>query len=233
MAERKPERLRAEPGRPDPMLELRSRPWATCRSGSRRLKRLFQEDHNDLLDRLRTKRGKGALDDNLVPHARTVQPLPGRALTRHSARRFPRAERRPEEAGSADAVKAVSNLVARQVVNPLRSEVSKAVQAGLEAQDTPTAIAERASDVFRVWKGVRTEMLGVGMVYAAFNQGLVDGWSRNPEQEGVGGPEEDECPNDMCAKNVAAGPVALKSTFPSGHLTPPAHGGCTCTLKSV
>jgi hypothetical protein len=120
------------------------------------------------------------------------------------------------------------------VVNPLRAEVSRAVQGGLEAQDTATAIAERASDVFRVWKGVRTELLGVGMVYAAFNQGLVDGWSRNPRtQKHWVLSEEDECPNDVCAKNVAVGPVALKSTFPSGHLTPPAHGGCTCTLKSV
>jgi hypothetical protein len=200
---------------------------------ARRLKRLLQEDHNDLLDRLRTRRGKGTLDDNLVPLPQQFDRFRS-GLSESLAKAFVEGRKAAGGSSSADPSKAVSNLLARQVVNPLRAELSAAVQGGLEAQDTPTAIAERASDVFRVWKGVRTELLGEGMVYAAFNQGLVDGWIRNARAQKMWvAAEEDDCPNDVCANNVIAGPVPLKSTFPSGHLTPPAHGGCTCTLQSV
>ena len=223
-----------QPATPDPMLERRAEVLGDLPlQAARRLKRLFQEDHNDLLDRLRTRRGKGTLDDNLAPLPEQFARFQS-GLSESLSKAFLEGRNAAGGGGTADPGKAVSNLVARQVVNPLRAEVARAVQGGLEAQDTPTAIAERASDVFRVWKGVRTELLGVGMVYAAFNQGLVDGWSRNPRIQKLWvASEEDECPNDVCAKNVAAGPVALRATFPSGHLTPPAHGGCTCSLKSV
>ena len=223
-----------EPQTPDPMLERRATALGDLPAqASRRLKRLLQEDHNDLLDRLRTRRGKGTLEDNLAPLPEQFARFQA-GLTDALSKAFAEGRVAAGGSGSSDSGKAVSNLVARQVVNPLRAEVSRAVQGGLEAEDTPTAIAERASDVFRVWKGVRTELLGEGMVYAAFNQGLIDGWSRNPRvNKAWVASEEEECPNEVCAKNVAAGPVALKATFPSGHLTPPAHGGCTCTLKSV
>ncbi|HVL50626.1 MAG TPA: hypothetical protein VM754_03855, partial [Actinomycetota bacterium] len=199
---------------------------------ARRLKRLLQEDHNDLLDRVRTQRGKGSLEDNLAPVSeqlnRFVSGL-GEPLTRA----FVEGRRAAGAVSPVDASQAVTRLVTRQVLNPLRAEVSKAVEAGLGAQDSPSALSERVNDVFRVWKGVRTQLLGEGIAYAAYNQGVIDALGTSPAAQKlwVAADDEHECPNDICRRNASAGGVDLKSPFPSGHLAPPAHGGCTCTLK--
>jgi DivIVA domain-containing protein len=214
------------------MLRLRSEALSDLPAqASRRMKRLLQEDQNDLLDRLRTQRGRGALEDNLP----SVQEQFGRfqgALGEVLGKAFAHGRKVAGAEDPGDSTKVVGNLVARQVLNPLRGEISRTVKAGLEAKDTPNSIAERASDIFRVWKGIRTELLGEGMVYAAFHQGLADVWNRTPGamKTWVEGPEQ-ECPNEVCRTNADAGAVPVQSAFPSGHINPPAHGGCTCTLE--
>ncbi len=198
---------------------------------ARRLKRLLQEEHNELLDRLRTQRGKGDIDDNLTPHNEQLGRLVS-GLSEALSRAFSEGRRAAGSKGNADPSAAVTKLVTRQVLNPLRSEITKAIQAGLEAQDSASSLSERANDVFRVWKGVRTQLLGEGIAYAAYHQGLVDAWgSRSGATKSwVFSADEQDCPNDICRSNEEAGAVALKAPFPSGHLAPPAHGGCTCTL---
>lgn len=198
---------------------------------ARRLKRLLQEEHNDLLDRLRTQRGKGEVDDNVAPHDEQL----GRFVSGLSdtlGRAFSEG-RKAAGSPDADSAAAVTKLVTRQVLNPLRGEISKAIEAGLQAEDSASNLSERANNVFRVWKGVRTQLLGEGISYAAYHQGMIDGWSSS---EGAGkrwvlSTDEQECPNDICRRNADAGAVVLKAAFPSGHQAPPAHGGCTCTLK--
>ncbi len=198
---------------------------------ARRLKRLLQEEHNELLDRLRTQRGKGELDDNLSPQSEQLGRFVS-GLSEALNRAFTEGRKAAGSKGSADPSAVVSKLVTRQVLNPLRSEISKAIEAGLEAQDSASSLSERANDVFRVWKGVRTQLLGEGIAYAAYHQGLVDAWGSRPgaTKSWVLSADEQDCPNDICRSNTDAGAVALKSPFPSGHLAPPAHGGCTCTL---
>jgi hypothetical protein len=199
---------------------------------ARRLKRLLQEDHNDVLDRLRTQRGKGSLEDNLAPageQERRFQAGLSEALTRA----FTEGRKAGGASGATDASATVDKLISRQVLNPLRTEVSKAIEAGLAAEDSASALSERANDVFRVWKGVRTQLLGEGITYAAYHQGQLDAWKSTPGggKLWVLATDEDECPNDVCRRNAEAGAVDLKSPFPSGHVAPPAHGACTCTLQ--
>jgi DivIVA domain-containing protein len=196
----------------------------------RRIKRLLQEDQNDLLDRLRTQRGRGTVDDNLAPVQEQFARFQS-ALSDVLAQAFARGREVGGATDAGEAAKAVSNLVARQIFKPLRSEISRTVSEGLDAGDTPNSIAERVGDVYRVWKGVRTELLGEGMAYAAFHQGLADAW------KGIDGAkkrwlvaEEADCPNDLCRTNAGAGAIDIQAVFPSGHLTPPAHGGCACAL---
>ena len=199
---------------------------------ARRLKRILQEDQNELLHRIRTRRGKGSLAENV--------PDPGEQLTRFNSslqqvlsRAFAGGREAAGAGGPGKPEGPLGNLIARQVVNPLRAEVGKIVAAGLEAGDTPSAIAERASDVLRVWKGVRTELLGEAMVYAAYHQGLLDAWGRNKKasKKWALSLDEQHCPGEVCRKNAGQGLLALATTFASGHLAPPAHGGCTCTLE--
>lgn len=199
---------------------------------ARKLKRLFQEEHNDLLHRLRSRRGRGTLDDNMTSEQEQLDRFQG-ALQQVLGTAFLSGRRAGGGGGQGDPKGCLYSLVAKQVVLPLRSDLSRVVEAGLAAGDTPTSISERASDVFRVWKGVRTEMLGEGLVLAAFHQGLVDAWKDDASaaKRWVVSAEEQECPRAVCQANAAQGPVPVGSQFSSGHVSPPAHGGCTCGLE--
>lgn len=215
----------------DPLGRRSSALGDATEQASRRMKRLLQEDQNDLLDRLRRQRGKGTVAENLIPEDEHL----GRfrdGLIDVLGSAFVEGRKAGGSTDEKDPKAAIGALVGKQLVNPLRNELSRAVEAGLEARDTPTAISERASDIFRVWKGVRTELLGEGMVYAAYHQGLIDVWTSHgaATKAWVISPDEKECPKDVCKQNAAAGEVALNAPFPSGHNAPPAHGGCTCTI---
>ena len=200
---------------------------------SRRLKRLLQEDQNDLLHRVRTQRGKGSVEENLIPELEHLERFK-QGLDDSLRKAFSTGRSLGGAADPGDATSAIANLVGKQLVGPLRVEIAKTIEAGLGAEESANSLGERASDVFRVWKGVRTELLGEGMVYAAFHQGLIDAWksSAQKQKQWILSSDEMECPKDVCKANADAGPVALDAGFPSGHLAPPAHGGCSCTMES-
>lgn len=199
-------------------------------TAGRRLKRLLQEDQNYLLDRLRTHRGKGSFDESVAPLDVQIERFQA-GMTDVLSDAFLAGWRASGTTETGEASRSVAELIQKQIVQPLRRDLSRIVDAGLAAGDTPKAIAERSSDVFRVWKGVRTELLGEGLVYASYHQGLVDALKqRRGTKKAWVQAEEQDCPRDVCRSNADAGPIELTSTFPSGHQTPPAHGGCTCTL---
>lgn len=198
----------------------------------RRLKRLLQEDQNAVLDRLRTLRGKRAFDQSVSPEEEQF-----RRFADGLAEAFDAAFRagRAAAGGAGDDAsprEVIETLVAKQIVGPLRRDLARVVDAGVEAGDTPSAIAERCNDVFRVWKGVRTHPLGEGLAHAAYHHGLVAGWRERGHnaKRWAFASDEGSCPKDLCTTNASAGPVPLDAPFPSGHLAPPAHGACTCTL---
>jgi hypothetical protein len=198
------------------------------------LKRLLQEDQNDLLDRIRRHRGRGTFEEDIFPPAVQVERFvegmrlalePAFIAGRNAGGGIPIGEP-PDVVGA---------LVAKQVVAPLRRDLGRMVEPRLAAGDTATTVSERAGDVYRVWKGVRTELLGEGLVYAAFHHGLLDAWreAHAPGKRWLMSPDEADCPRDTCRANAAAGVVGVDASFPSGHLAPPAHGGCTCTVVAA
>jgi hypothetical protein len=200
----------------------------------RTLKRLLQEDQNELLDRIRRHRGRGTFEDDIFPAAVQVERFvegmrpvlePAFIAGRNAGGGIPIGEP-PDLVGA---------LVAKQVVAPLRRDLGRMVEPRLAAGDTATTVSERAGDVYRVWKGVRTELLGEGLVYAAFHNGLLDAWreAHGPGKRWLMSPDEADCPRDTCRANAAAGVVGIDASFPSGHLAPPAHGGCTCTVVAA
>ncbi len=199
---------------------------------SRRIKRLLQEDQNELLDLLRTKRGRGTPEENMPPQEEQFGRF-RQALVESLGSAFEAGWSSAGGEGDADPSGAVEGLVRKQLLTPLRTEVQKAVESGLEAGDTSSSIAERAGDIYRVWKGVRTELLGEGMTYSAFHQGMVAAWKGRgvKQKQWVLSEDEMDCPRDVCKTNEDAGPVAIEDAFASGHIAPPAHGGCTCTIR--
>jgi|GEM_PF-4894563 len=202
---------------------------------SRRLKRLFQEDQNELLHRLRIQRGKGSLEDNLGPEDEQFERFSGalKKVLMDVFRCGLTAGGLPQGSSPDAAATTIAGLVAGQVVEPLRSQLRPVVMAGLEASASPTAISERVSDVFRVWKGQRTEVLAQGIVYSAFHQGLLAAWTSkaNIEKRWVLSVQEQQCPNDICKANAKSDFLQAQAPFASGHLVPPAHPDCTCTLE--
>ncbi|HVE76993.1 MAG TPA: DivIVA domain-containing protein [Actinomycetota bacterium] len=199
---------------------------------SRRIKRLLQEDQNELLDLLRTKRGRGTAEENMPPQEEQFGRF-RRALVESLGSAFEAGWASAGGEGDADPSGAIEGLVRKQLLTPLRTEVQKAVESGLEAGDTSSSIAERAGDIYRVWKGVRTGLLGAGMTYSAFHQGMVAAWKGRgvKQKHWVLSEDEMDCPRDVCKTNEDAGPVAIEDAFASGHIAPPAHGGCTCTIS--
>jgi len=198
------------------------------------LKRLLQEDQNDLLDRIRRHRGRGTFEEDIFPPAVQVERFvegmrlalePAFIAGRNAGGGIPIGEP-PDVVGA---------LVAKQVVAPLRRDLGRMVEPRLAAGDTATTVSERAGDVYRVWKGVRTELLGEGLVYAAFHHVLLDAWreAHAPGKRWLMSQDEADCPRDTCRANAAAGVVGVDASFPSGHLAPPAHGGCTCTVVAA
>jgi hypothetical protein len=208
---------------------------------ARRLKRLLQEDQSDLLERLRGWRGAGPAANHVVAPdqhaARFVEGL-GEVLTAA----FLAGRGAGGSPDSGDPAPVIETLVTRQLVAPLRRDILRLIEPpsgreGREGRDaSPTAASKRASDVYRVWKGVRTDLLGEGLVYAVFHQGLLDAVRGNGSavsKEWVVSPDEGNCPREVCRSNASAGPLDPDAPFPSGHLVPPAHGGCACTLLLV
>jgi len=198
---------------------------------ARSLKRLLQEDQNDLLDRIRRHRGRGTFEADILPAPVQVERFVAglRAVLEPAFRSGRRLGGAPT---LGDPANSVAGLVAKQVVAPLRRDLARMIEPRLAAGDTATTVSERAGDVYRVWKGVRTELLGEGLAYAAFHHGLLDAWreANGPAKRWVLSPEEADCPRDVCRTNAAVGAVAVDASFPSGHLAPPAHGACTCTV---
>ncbi len=200
----------------------------------RSLKRLLQEDQNDLLDRIRRFRGRGTFEDEIFPAAVQVERfVEGMRPVLEPA--FLAGRKAGGGLSLGEPPDVVGALVAKQVVAALRRDLGRMVEPRLAAGDTATTISERAGDVYRVWKGVRTELLGEGLVYAAFHHGMLDAWreTHGPGKRWTLSADEADCPRNTCRINAAAGVVSVDTSFPSGHLAPPAHGGCTCTVVAA
>jgi DivIVA domain-containing protein len=209
---------------------------------ARRLKRLLQEDQGDLLERLRTWRGSGPAASQVVaPDQHVARFAAGLGDVLTAAFQAGRGAGRvaggsPDLADGGDPAPVVEALVTKQLVAPLRRDLLRLIESPSGGDATATAVSKRASDVYRVWKGVRTDLLGEGLVYAVFHQGLLDTVQGNGSavsKEWVVSSDEGNCPREVCRSNASAGPVDPDAPFPSGHLAPPAHGGCTCTLLLV
>lgn len=107
---------------------------------------------------------------------------------------------------------------------------------GIEAGDSPQAIARAIRREFTDWTKSRAEMVARTETAEAWGDVTQltlerNGWGarvwqtahdERVDQSGVGGP---------CIDNEAAGPVAIGEPFPSGHMFPPAHPRCRCAIS--
>ena len=196
---------------------------------SRRLKRLLQDNQNELLDQLRAK-GTTWSTDLLPDETEQIDGLTTSALpileeaADAGATFVGPAGERPH----ADALIAVAHTLADSIVGPLRKRL--AAGDGLDPAEE-SAVTEHVGSAFREWKGERIERLAGDHVVAAFSLGsLAAATTGGTELEwvAVALPGQTPCPD--CEDNGLNGAQAAGETFPTGHAHPPAHPGCRCLL---
>ena len=203
---------------------------------TRRLKRALQDEHNDLLDRLRRVVGAPTLGTLLATpeeHAEryrvVARPFMARAAAAGAAFGAPHDGAPAPDAdviGTAVAGPTTVAVVAAIVV-PLRRRV-EAVLAERAGEDGE-ALVDALVSVYREGRAPgRLQPLVADALSAAHTEGTwraaTSGTALRWITEDAGGP----CPD--CDDNALAGPVRKGDAFPTGQRYPPAHRGCRCLL---
>ncbi|HEX2063564.1 MAG TPA: hypothetical protein VHE80_03990, partial [Acidimicrobiales bacterium] len=191
---------------------------------ARKLKRALQDEQNEILDRLRSTKGR------LV----TTELLPS---TRQQARHYrAAAEESLAEAAAAGVafvsgqgpgpnVSDVAAELAEELVRPLSRRLIGAMDGA--GDDDRSALTERIGAAYREVKTHRSERLAGDCVIAAFSRGTLSAVPGRPLRwvvDDQGGPCAD------CDDNALAGPTPAREAFPTGQAHPPAHAGCRCLL---
>jgi DivIVA domain-containing protein len=198
---------------------------------ARRMKRTFQDDQNDILDRLRSNHftwSVGILPEEPEHHdAYSTAALPYLEEAAEAGASFVGSE--GTKGPSVDELLGIAHQLAETVVGPLRRRLSddERLHRAEEAD-----VAEHVGSAFREWKGERVERLAGDYVLDAFSAGSIAGAAKNPdlllEWVAVAADDAEPCPD--CEDNALNGPQRPGGEFPTGHVRPPAHPGCRCLL---
>ena len=197
---------------------------------TKRLKRVLQDEQNELLDRLRGVRGtpKAAtllLDepDHVARVAEASRPLLDRAA--RAGATFVGVEGGDEAAAvAADA----AEEVAAALIAPLRRRLSEAIRDN--AGDEQAVLVEAIGGVYRECKTQRVEPAVIDGISAAFSAGAYAATPAASPLRWVVEDTDGPCPD--CDDNALAGLQPKGEAFPTGQLHPPAHAGCRCLLTS-
>ena len=192
----------------------------------RKLKRSLQDEQNDVLDRIRSRRAHPSLDEALGTEER------------QAARYRSVASVAVEEAGAAGAksidaagqdkvdVTAIAERLAEELVRPVRRGVGRALKSAAGSEDEQ-AVADGVGAAYREWRSARLERVASEHLAAAYAAGVyaAAGSAKLTWVVDDGG---DSCPD--CDDNALAGPTPRGEPFPTGQLLPPSHSGCRCLV---
>jgi hypothetical protein len=194
----------------------------------RKLKRVLQDEQNEILDRLRRIRGRGRPDDAL--------PAPGDQAGRY---------RDAAVAPLTDAARIGASLngvgdvdvparqwaqdLADELVSGLRDRISRSLAAVGESAEENEA-ADSLGAAYRQWKTERVEQIARHHLAVAFNGGVLAAVPAGSALRWVFG-DSGPCPD--CDDNALAGPTTRGDAYPTGQPHPPAHAGCGCLLVAV
>jgi DivIVA domain-containing protein len=201
---------------------------------ARKLKRVLQDEQNDMLDRLRGLRTPPtaalvlpAPDAHAVRFAEAGKPLLDKAAKAGAAFATTVSDQ-PATAPTPDMpdVDDLAADLAGAVVEPLRRRLEQALADGRD--DDPAVLVESLGAAYREWKTQRIEQTASDHIASAFARGAFaatrEGTRLRWLVEDVNGP----CPD--CDDNALAGGLAKGEPFPTGQRFPPAHAGCRCLL---
>jgi cell division septum initiation protein DivIVA len=206
---------------------------------TRKLKRALQDEQNDLLDRLRSLRGRPTAD-SLLPRledqhgrfalAAAVLVEEGSDRGVHFALGVLGDLGRPvgSPADSAN-VEDLVEALAGEIVVPLRRRLEQTIAES--GDDDQAVLVEALGGAYREWKTQRIERIAGDALAAAFARGSVHATPAGGALRWVVDDLDGPCSD--CDDNVLAGGLPRHEAFPTGQLHPPAHAGCRCILVPV
>jgi DivIVA domain-containing protein len=202
---------------------------------ARRLKRVLQDEQNDLLDRLRNIRGTPTAAEVLPDrqaHAVRFRDA-GRPLLERAARAGSEfaalsldassPSPRPGSGAKADVDDLAAGL-AEAIVDPLRRRLEQAIL----GDDDPVVLAESLGAAYREWKTQRIEQTAADQVAGAFARGQFAATPAGTRLRWIVDDVDGPCPD--CDDNALAGDLGKAELWPTGQQHPPAHVGCRCLV---
>ncbi len=199
-----------------------------------RVKRLLQDEQNELLDAVRRqKKGKAEVVDALLPEAEQIAQWA--AVFRTSVDDLYAAGRtlgggraRPAPDGLVDQLVGLLVLPLRErVVASLESAVREGPYASLP--ELQRAVASAVGARYREWRGRELDTALGDLAAWAFARGVFDATPDGTLLRWVPA-EVEQCPD---ADDNALEPTEKGRPFPTGQSCPPAHAGCRCLVVPV
>ncbi|MFM8303551.1 MAG: hypothetical protein ACKOA9_04525 [Actinomycetota bacterium] len=206
---------------------------AAVRALAPRVKRLLQDEQNELLDAVRRKKGRGDAVDALDPEAAQVARWteavgPEVDDLYASGRELGGGNGRPAPDGLAEQLVSL-------VVLPLRKRVVASLESAARegaSEDLPALqrlIASAVGARYREWRGQDLAPALGDLAAWAFARGVFDATPDGALMRWVPA-EVEQCPD---ADDNALEPTRKGRPFPTGQSCPPAHAGCRCLVVPV
>ncbi|HUR23738.1 MAG TPA: DivIVA domain-containing protein [Acidimicrobiales bacterium] len=216
----------APPAEEEVLLQRRDEAIEAVESAlTRKLKRALQDEHNDVLDRLRSCKERPSVlavlpssADQAARYASAAGELLEEAA-RHGAR-FVEADGAPISPEVTDVVAELTEAL----VGPLRRSIERGVE---RSQEDDSVLVDVIGAAYRECKTQRLEHLAGDATIAAFSRGTVSA-NAGVELRWVVDDGDAACPD--CDDNALAGPTPSGGQYPTGQPHPPAHAGCRCLL---
>jgi hypothetical protein len=195
----------------------------------RRLKRVLQDEQNEILDQLRKARGRANPEDVLpsaADQAGRYRDVAVEPLAEAAGKGAVFAGGGP----NADDVPVVlwAEALADELVSGLRDRIMRALSS--VSDDDGTDAVDGLGAAYRQWKTERIDQIVRYHMASAFNQGVLAGTPNGTSLRWVFG-DPGPCPD--CDDNALAGPTGKGEAYPTGQHHPPAHAGCGCLLVPV
>ena len=185
---------------------------------TRALKRILQDEQNDVLERLR-EAGKGAATSVLAALEHQTS-----AFTAAAAPALAAAYQAGGGKGDDTTGFALGGRLANDLATPLRERLERVVEG---AGDDVDELSEAVRAAYRHAKLQEIEQLVRHHTAAAHALGA---YSSAAEGSLLRWVVDDEGPCPDCHDNALAGPTAKGEPYPTGQDHPPAHLGCRCLL---
>lgn len=195
-----------------------------------RVKRLLQDEQNELLDAVRRRKGKGDPVDALAPEAVQVAQWvdvfrPAVDDLYAAGRTLGGGRTRPAPDGLVSQLVGLLVLPLRErVVASLESAVREGPYDGLP--ELQRAIASAVGARYREWRGQDLDTALGDLASWAFARGVFDATPDGTRLRWVPA-EVEQCPD---ADDNALEPTRKGRPFPTGQSCPPAHAGCRCLV---